>query len=234
MMRPEMIHAVGLVAVFLACPAQAQAGPVSYPSIAAIDQYRVASRTEEIALARSAAPASIAKDAEILTLGERGYETAVKGTNGFVCIVERAWANDFDNADFWNPKVRAPICFNAASARSVLSTYLERTRWLLSGASKPEMLARTKAALAAKKIKPPEPGAMCFMMSKSGYLGDDVGGHWHPHLMFYLPRTDPAQWGANLPGSPVVTGLDGIEPFTVFMAPVAAWSDGTPDLTPHH
>ena len=28
--------------------------------------------------------------------------------------------------------------------------------------------------------------------------------HWHPHLMFHIPKTDAATWGANLPGSPVV------------------------------
>ena len=28
--------------------------------------------------------------------------------------------------------------------------------------------------------------------------------YWHPHLMFFLPPTDPATWGANLPGSPII------------------------------
>ncbi len=54
--------------------------------MAPLDQYLM-EQNAEIALARTAAPESISKDAEIMVLGRRGYETAVKGTNGFVCIV---------------------------------------------------------------------------------------------------------------------------------------------------
>jgi hypothetical protein len=197
-------------------------------TMAPIEQYRMASQADEIALARSAAPSSISDDAEILTLGSRGYETAAKGKNGFVCVVERAWANEYDNAEFWNPKVRGPICFNAASARSVLPAYLRRTEWVLTGASKAEMLDRTRAGIAAKEITAPEVGSMCYMMSKDGHLSD-AGGHWHPHLMFFLPHTEAAAWGANLPGVPVIGGGGALEPVTIFMTPVPKWSDGTPD-----
>jgi hypothetical protein len=207
--------------------AQAETLKPPYPSMAPLEQYRSESRDDEIAFARSAAPPSIADDAEILTLGAHGYDVAVKGKNGFVCVIERAWANDFDNSDFWNPRVRAPHCFNPAAARSVLPTYLKRTEWALAGVSKDEMVVRTKAALAAKQIKEPEPGAMAYMMSKRGYLGDDVGGHWHPHLMFYLPRTSASSWGANAPGSPVFASTGALEPVTVFFLPVGKWSDGT-------
>lgn len=206
----------------------AQAAKAAYPSMAPIAQYRMASQAEEIALARSAAPPSISNDAEVLTLGARGYETAVKGKNGFVCIVERAWASDFEDAEFWNPKERGPICFNPASVRSVLPTYLKRTEWVLAGVSKADMVERTKAAIAAREIVEPEVGAMCYMMSKGGYLGDAAGGHWHPHLMFFVPRSEAAAWGANLPGSPVLGGGGGLEPGTVFFTIVPNWSDGTP------
>jgi hypothetical protein len=204
--------------------------------MAPIAQYQSASQADEIALARSAAPPSISKDAEVLTLGRHGYETAVKGTNGFVCIVERAWANEFDNAEFWNPKVRGPICFNPASVRSVLPTYLERTRWVLAGASRTEMTRRTKAAIAAGRIRPPEIGAMCFMMSKGGYLGDNAHGPWHSHLMFFVPRgaSGPPDWGADLPGSPVIGAGPGLDPAAIYFVPVAKWSDGTPAMADHH
>src|ERR1022692_1470527 len=109
--------------------ANAQATPAPYQSMAPIAQYRMASQSDEVALARSAAPPSISHDADVMTLGDHGYDTAVKGKNGFVCIVERAWAKDFNDAEFWNPKVRAPICFNPVSAHSVLPTYLAQTRW---------------------------------------------------------------------------------------------------------
>ena len=207
----------------------AKAPESAYPSMAPLAQYRSDSQEDEIAFARSAAPPSIANDAEILTLGAHGYDVAVAGSNGFVCLVERAWANDFDSSDFWNPEVRAPNCFNAAAARSVLPTYLKRTEWALAGVPKVQMVDRTRAALAAKQIKEPETGAMCYMMSKRGYLGDDVHGHWHPHLMFFLPRTSPSTWGANAKGSPLLASTGALEPVTVFFLPVNSWSDGTPD-----
>jgi hypothetical protein len=196
----------------------------AYPAMAPIEQYRSA---DEVALARSAAPPSISDDAEILTLGVHGYDVAVSGKNGFVCIVQRSWANDFDNVEFWNPKVRGPICFNPAAARSVLPEYLERTQWVLSGVSRDQLIERTKAAVVAKEIAAPESGAMCYMLSKRGYLGDAAGGPWHPHLMFFLPPTSAAQWGANQHGSPVIAFPPDILPVSVFLIPVAKWSDGT-------
>ncbi|HEY6769214.1 MAG TPA: hypothetical protein VI386_31100 [Candidatus Sulfotelmatobacter sp.] len=69
--------------------AQAQDSKATYASMAPLDQYLMADRNAEIALARSAAPEAISRDADILVLGRHGYETAVKGKNGFVCAVER-------------------------------------------------------------------------------------------------------------------------------------------------
>ena len=222
---PFLVCAIGL-------PAGENTKP-TYPTMAPIAQYRVAPRSEEIALARSAAPMSISGNADVLTLGSHGYETAVKGKNGFVCVVERSWGAGFDDAQFWNPKVRAPICFNAAAARSVLTGYLERTKWVLAGVSRPGMIARTKAALAANTLLAPEPGAMCYMMSKQGYLSD-ADGHWHPHLMFFLAHTAGAAWGANLDGSPKFAAQGDPEPVTTFFVPVTKWSDGTPAVMEMH
>jgi hypothetical protein len=114
-----------------------------------------------------------------------------------------------DDAQFWNPKIRAPICFNPAAARSVLTGYLARTDWVLVGVSRSGMIARTKAALAASTLLTPEPGAICYMMSKQGHLSD-ADGHWHPHLMFFLAHTDGAAWGADLDCPPYCrTGRSG-------------------------
>jgi len=200
--------------------AQQAANP--YPTMAPIEQYRM-DRAAEIALAKTAAPASISGDAEILVMGPAGYETAQAGKNGFVCVVQRAWANDFSNqVEFWNPKVRAPLCFNAAAAHSVLPDYLARTKLALSGSTKAKMEA------ASVHVKP-ESGAMCYMLSKEGYLGDNVNGPWHPHLMFFYPRTPDAAWGANADHSPVVEYDAPQAPFTTFLVPVGHWSDGSAD-----
>jgi hypothetical protein len=206
----------------------AHAGQTPYPRMASQDQYLIADRNAEIALARSAAPASISDNAEILVLGRKGYETAVKGTNGFVCMVERSWTNKLDNPGFWNPKVRAPYCLNPAAARTYLPITVLKTRLILAGKSKEQMNAALQAALDQKQIPPIERGAMCYMMSKQGYLNDDARS-WHPHVMIFTPLANDTTWGANLPGSPVFAVDDHMDRFTIFMIPVAHWSDGTPD-----
>jgi hypothetical protein len=203
--------------------------PATYPSMASIEQYLVPDRNAEIALARSAAPAAISSDAEILVLGWRGYETAVEGKNGFVCMVERSWTLPFTSAEFWNPKVRTPQCFNPAAARSILPLTFKRTEMVLAGLSKAQMIDSIKAGFNNKELPAPEPGAMSYMMSRAGYLNDGVG-HYVPHLMFYFPLTDKSSWGADLPGSPVTLNpqfRDGPEPITEFVIPVGKWSDGT-------
>jgi hypothetical protein len=219
------LGAVGIMGAMGSADAEDAKSP--YPVMAPIVQYEVASPSEEIALARSAAPTSISADADVMTLGQHGYEPAAKGKNGFVCMVWRSWAASFDQPEFWNPKIRAPICLNPAAVRSVLPGYLERTQWVLAGVSKSEMLARTKAELAEKSYLLPEPVAMSYMMSQQQYVGDAAGGHWHPHLMFFVVHTNADAWGANLDHSPILATQGDPEPVTTFYIPVGKWSDGT-------
>lgn len=207
-----------------------------YSAMAPIAQYRIADAQEEIALARSAAPPSISENAEVLVLGQRGYEVAVKGKNGFVCFVERSWAAGFDDAEFWNPKLRAPNCFNPPAVRSVLPQYLKRTEWVLTSASKQRVIEKTRSAFASHDFTAPEAGSFSFMLSKQGYLGDEAAGPWLPHVMFFVPHGEATAWGAGLEGSPIL-GADGspLEP-TVLFIPVRRWSDGSPVPLPaeHH
>ena len=234
-MRSEISQGVCALAALLGAvgSAYAEEPKPSYPAMAQIGQYHIASAAEEISLARSAAPKSISGDAEILTLGDHGYVTAVKGKNDFTCMVQRSWAVDFDDPQFWNPKLRSPNCFNSAAARTVLANYLERTKWVLAGLAQTAMLERTKSAIAAHTFLMPAPGAMCYMMSKQGYLSD-AAGHWHPHVMVYFARTDAATWGANLDDSPVFAVQGHPEPITTFLIPVSEWSDGTPAAMEAH
>jgi hypothetical protein len=201
----------------------------AYPSMASIEQYLMPDRNAEIALARSAAPEAISSDAKILVLGWRGFETAIEGKNGFVCMVERSWTSPFNSAEFWNPRVRVPLCFNPAAARSILPLSIKRTRMVLAGLSKAQMIDSIKAGFDNKELSEPEPGAMCYMMSPAGHLSDAVGPYV-PHLMFYFPLTDKSSWGADLPDSPVMMNPQfqgGPEPITEFVIPVGKWSDGT-------
>lgn len=217
-----------LVPIALTCAiwqAQALAENDIYPAMTSLNQYLMP-ETAEIALARSAAPSSISADATVMVLGSGGYTVAVKGRNGFVCFVGRSWDLNFTDPEFWNPKIRTPQCDNAAAARSELPRYLSRTRWVLAGVSKSEMQKRETAEWASGKLKQPESGAVSYMMSKGGYINDSVG-HWYPHVMFFTSRMNPALWGANLPGSPVMADTHSYDHENIFVV-VGKWSDGTP------
>jgi hypothetical protein len=214
-----------LVLLGMAHEAMPQDAATKYTKMAPVEQYLMADQTAEIALARSAAPESIARDAEVLVLARHGFETAVKGKNGFVCIVGRSWTSAADE-DYWDPKVRVPICVNAAAARTYLLRIRKITELALAGRTLAQVNEITVAALARKELPPMEPGAMCYMMGKQGYGGNSAP-HWPPHLMFFYSDTDPAIWGANLPGSPVIAVSDPLQHMTQFVIPTQRWSDGT-------
>ncbi|HEY2323760.1 MAG TPA: hypothetical protein VGJ82_12955 [Thermoanaerobaculia bacterium] len=208
--------------------AQAKDAP-PYAVMAPVAEYRIADAKDEIALARTAAPPSISANATVLVLGTRGYETAVKGGNGFVCFVERSWDAGFDDPEFWNPKTRGPDCLNAAAVRSVLPQFMKRTEWALAGLDKVRIMAKVREALASHEFVEPEAGSLSFMLSKQGYL-NGADGPWLPHVMYFVPHGQAALWGAGLEGSPVI-GKDGgpLEP-TVLVVPVRRWSDGSTAL----
>jgi hypothetical protein len=215
-------------------PAQAQGPKAAYASMAPLDQYLMADRNAEIALARSAAPEAISRDADILVLGKHGYETAVKGKNGFVCAVERGWMGPFngeDAANFWNPKIRGPICFNPPAVRSILPLTYKRTEMISTGQSRAQIIDGIKTFV-KQELPPLEPGAMSYMMSKEQYISDGGRHNWIAHLMFYTPLMDGAVLGADLPHSPVMLNPQfhgDPEPIDVFMVPAGRWSDGTAD-----
>jgi hypothetical protein len=194
-----------------------------------LDQYLM-DQSAEIALAKSAAPAAIAEKATILVLTRHGYDTAIAGSNGFVCAVERSWMSQYDFPQFWNPHMRGPLCYNPAAVRSILPYTLRRTELVLEGRTKPEMIAAIKSGIEQHALPSLEAGAMTYMMSKQQNLNDDAHG-WVPHLMFYFRRADGANWGADLPGAPPMLNpqfQDSPEAISVIMVPVTHWSDGTP------
>jgi hypothetical protein len=213
--------------------AGAQQTKTPYPVMAPLDRYLIPDEKTEIELARSAAPASISDAADVMVLRRDGYATAVKGSNGFVCIVERSWAKPTDDPEFWNTKIRAPHCFNPAGARTFLPIFLKKTKLVQEGKSRAQILALTTSALEKKELPALEPGAMCYMMAKQQYLGDD-GKSWHPHLMFFVSGNAEKSWGANLPGSPVIAANDPEERATIFMVLAHTWSDGTPSPSTTH
>jgi hypothetical protein len=228
MSKHNHIGAAGSLALALtiagaAQGASAQGTASQYPNMAPRDQYMM-DKTAEIALARSAAVPAISNDADVLVLGAHGFEPAAKGTNHFTCIVERSWDKSFDDAEFWNQKMRGPVCMNEAAVRTVLPMILERAEWALAGVSRDEIAKRSKTSAKANMV--PATGAMSYMLSKQQYLSDNGGHPWYPHVMFFSPPVDPGAWGANLKGSPVL-GAVLSNRLTMFFIPVRKWSDGT-------
>ena len=234
-MRRNTSEAIGwgnlvLVAVFgAAWPIQAQDTKAQdtkspYPSMAPIEQYRM-DRDAEIAMARTAAPPSISRDAEILVLGQKNFETAVHGKNGFVCLVGRAFGGPLNNPEFWNPKNRSPICLNPPAARSLMPYAMKETGMALAGASKAQIIDAIRTAVAKKELGAPESGSMSYMMSREAYLTDQ-GGHNLAHVMFELPRNgvfqDDPNFFVSWDPAPVIE----------FNVPVGHWSDGTPITAP--
>jgi hypothetical protein len=213
--------------------APAQAAKAPYPAMAPLDEYLIPDEKTEIALARSSGPASISDAAEVMVLRRDGYATAVKGSNGFVCIVERSWGKATDDPEFWNPKVRAPHCFNPAASRTFLPIFLKKTKLVLAGTSKAQILTAITSALEKKELPTLDTGAMCYMMAKKQYLNDDAMS-WHPHLMFFVSGDAAKSWGANLAGSPVIAADDPEERVTVFIVVAGTWSDGTQALSTGH
>jgi hypothetical protein len=244
-MRNETVGAIAikgfalLVVLGMAHQATAQDTKTLYPKMASVDEYLMPDRGAEIALARSAAPESVSRDATVLVLGRKGFETAVEGKNGFVCMVDRGWTGPFGWPEFWSPKVRAAGCLNPQAARAIVPIANLRARMVMAGRSTAEVMSALKAASENKQLPTLEGGAMAFMMSKSAYL-TDLGGHNGPHLMFYTLVKNSADWGSGAAGSPVLSSpfwyfsskeepeVKGLQPILVFLVGVTSWSDGTP------
>lgn len=229
-MKPKIIKAIAgfalLAVAAAALPARAQNSKGPHPAMAPLDQYLM-DRNAEIALARSAAPKSISADADVLVLGRHGYENAVQGKNGFVCIVERGWMEPFDSPDYANTKIRAPNCYNPQAAKSILPLTLKATELTVAGRSRTQIIDGINA-FGRKEVPALLPGAMCYMMSKDAYLTDQ-DGHNMAHLMFFVP--EGTAWGEDLTGSPVHVlqqeVLGAPSPVSLYIIPMRRWSDGT-------
>jgi hypothetical protein len=205
-----------------------------YSKMAPLDQYLM-SPAAEIALAKSAAPPSISDKATVLVLTRKGYETAVKGSNGFVCAVERSWMAQYEFPQFWNPHMRGALCYNPVAVRVILPYTVRRTALVLEGEhDKAALDAAIKADMVRHSLPPLEPGALTYMMSRQQFLNDEAH-NWVPHLMFYFPRSDAATWGADKDDAPPMLNPQfqrSSEQISVVMVPVKHWSDGTPAPMP--
>ncbi len=165
-------HVICVLSVFLPGDLAAQVHASAYVRLTAVD---------EIALARSAAPAAVSDDATIWVIRDDGtYETAVKGSNGNHCIVARSM-----------PLSLEPICYDAEAAATILLWELEYMRLRIGGHDDVEREAALAEAIGTGKIPLPKRPAMSYMMSSGQRLFDPESGrdagNWRPHIMLYVP-----------------------------------------------
>ena len=225
--------ALGIVtlAVLLGAVRHAQAQDAKNPhptTMTSIDPYLM-DRDAEIAMARSAAPPSVAKDATVMVLGRHGYETAVEGKNGFVCAVGRSWDLPKNNLAFWDPKIHGPICLSAPGARSFLPIYFKKTELAIAGRSNTQIEDAIIDGIAKGELPTPEPGSVSYMLSKQGYLNEGIKGPWLPHVMFFVSEIDPKALGSDLGDDvPLDAHEEKVGRYTTIDVPVSNWSDGTP------
>lgn len=231
MKRTACLSIVMLLTSYASVCAQTTQSASQYPTMAPVEEYLM-EPADEIALALSAGPSSVSAHASVLVLGKQGYYVAVKGNNGWVCLVGRSWTAGLDDPEFWNPKGRGPGCLNPPAVQSVLPQYLERTMWALAGDAREEIAKKAQTAYANHHFTNPAPNSFAFMLSKQAYvLGAD--GPWLPHVMPFISYDQVATWTAGWDGSPIVVGpyMRPYEPTTIAI-PVRRWSDGSPGPSP--
>jgi hypothetical protein len=151
-------------------------------------------RDREIALARSAAPADVSRDATVMILTEKGFEIAEQGGNGVTCIVNRS-----------QPESLEPHCFDAEGSATVLPIELRRTEMLREGKTNAEIDREIGQGLLSGKYRLPRRPAMSYMMSSGQVLYNDEGkrvGQWHPHLMIFYPNLTSDDLGLGGTPSP--------------------------------
>jgi hypothetical protein len=180
----------------------------------------------EIALAKSAAPQNISDHATIRVLTTSGYKAVHQGDNGFVCMVMRGFtgAPTFAPAQLrmfinYDPKIRAPICFDPNAVKTVLPYYDLRTKLGLEGKTPDQITEAVKAAYDHGKIPKRAGVSFAYMWSADQILGPS--GHWHPHMMVFAPNYENSMLGNNDPGSHLpAVGDDAGTPLAILVIPV--------------
>src|SRR3954454_16883690 len=129
----------------------------------------------EIALARSAAPDNVSSRATIKTFTTSGFKVAVEGDNGFVCMVLRGWAAPtYGPAQFrdyvYVADLRAPICFDPVSARTMMQYYGLRHKRGMAGKGSDEIVRRIKASYTKGELQRTHSASIAYMFSADMYL----------------------------------------------------------------
>lgn len=160
-------------------------------------------REHEIALAKSAAPASVAEAAEIWVLGERGYEKARAGTNGYGCIVQRAMSG----------RSLIPRCDDASGVETLFPVYRLIETMRAEGRTYGDVRRALDESYRTGKLKAPKYGGLSYMYSVDGFFAGADGQRtpFVPHVMIYQPNCDVRSLGMTKRDEMRGTGLSFID-----------------------
>jgi hypothetical protein len=159
-------------------------------------------RAEEIALARSAAPGSIAKGARIYVFTDSGYGVADQGTTDVACLVSRSW-----------PDALEPSCYDAEAAATVMPIEMRRVLLFHLGKAAEAVEQEIARGLMEGTYRLPVRLAVVYMMSSGQRLISDDGqprGRWRPHLMIHYPFLTAEAVGHH--GEPSLAGGMVVDP----------------------
>ena len=150
-------------------------------------------RQEEIALALSACPPSVAGKAAVYVLGRAGYIKVRDSQNGFTAIVQHAV-----------PSSQDPQCMDAEGTRTFLLRYLKVAEWRAQGKSANEIKLLVADAFAKGIFQPPAKPGIDYMLSTENFTPNAKGEvvHFPPHVMFYAPYLTNAELGLDGPLGP--------------------------------
>jgi len=150
---------------------------------------RLLPRDLEIALARSAAPPSVASRARVWIFAAGTYVIADSGSSGVQCRVGRGW-----------PQALEPHCFDEEGARTIMPIEMRKDELLHRGVSTDSVEREIAAGIAAGRYRLPQRPAVSWMLSSAQVLYDDDGtrvGAWRPHIMIYYPYLTPEGVGTG-------------------------------------
>ena len=180
MMKHGGLVVVLLAGVTPAAVAQAVAG-IGYVELEEV---------EEIALARSGGPESVAAEATIWVVRDGEFVIAHSGSNGNHCWVGRTY-----------PESLEPVCYDSEASKTILRIEMREFELRTAGKSKEEVDRTIAEAIGSGELRVPSRAAMSYMMSSAQVLFSPEGraaGNWKPHLMIYMPYVTHADIG--LPG----------------------------------
>lgn len=164
-------------------------------------------RDKEIALALSAAPEHLRKDAGVYALDRNGFVKVRESRNGFTCIVNRD-----------HPLNQKPVCFDAEGTATILPKILRIGELLMQGKSMSEINAEIAEGFRIGKYIAPRRAGVAYMLSgdiRNFNPSTAKVESFPPHVMFYAPNLTNADLGTT----PEALAKDPSLPFVAYQGP---------------